>query len=464
LEEEPAGELFLPKMDIRRLKEQVETIREAFGYVDRFRGETFVLKIDDALFDHPFFPILIRDVVLLHRMGIRIVLVPGARKRINEILTQYDITCRTVGGVRVSTAEAMPFIRMAAFDVSNRIMTLLAENGANAVIGNWVRARGIGVVDGVNFGDSGVVAKLKIDTIRNALADNLVPIFPTIGWSLTGKPYNVSSNELASTVSRRLTASKLFFLTEHAGVFADHYKLPFEAPGTEIISQMTVQEAARLVAANASGHDDDVLEMVGLACDACGEGVRRVHLVDGRLEGVLLKEIFSNLGVGTMIHANRLENIRPMRHADIPEALRIMQSQVEKGVLVARSALELEESLQHYVVYEMDDTVHGCGALMPLAARSAELGAIAVDEPYAELGIGKRIVEYLLVRARSLELKRVIALTTRAADWFDHLGFAPGSLDDLPAQKRKLYNHSRNSQILVYSLGRRATARQPRVE
>lgn len=450
-------------MDMQKLKDQVETIREAFGYVDRFRGETFVLKVDDALLGDPFFPGLIRDVVLLHRMGIRIALVPGARKRIDEILTQYGIECRTVRGVRVSTSEAMPFIRMAAFDVSNTIMTLLAENGANAVIGNWVRARGIGVVEGVNFGDSGVVDKLKIDTIRSALDDNLVPIFPNIGWSVTGKPYNVSSNELATTLSRRLSAAKLFFVTTHPGIAASREQTAAAPAETGIISQMTVEEARRVVTSDPSRHDE-VFEMLALARDACDDGVRRVHMVDGRMEGVLLKEIFSNLGVGTMVYANRLDNIRPMRHADIPEVLRIMQPLVEEGVLVPRAAAELEDNLRHYVVYEMDDTVHGCGALVPLSERVAELGAIAVDEPYADLGIGKRIVEYLLGRARSEELRRVIALTTRAADWFAQLGFATGTAEDLPAERRRRYSSQRNSQILVYHLVKRSGARRPRVE
>ena len=128
-------------MNKSRLKEQVEIIRQAFGYIDQFKNEIFVIKIDDVLISNPFFPVFIKDLVLLHKMGIRIILVPGARTRIDDILKTYKIECQSANGIRISPPEAIPLIKMAAFDVSNKIMTMLAENGAQAVIGNWVRLR-----------------------------------------------------------------------------------------------------------------------------------------------------------------------------------------------------------------------------------------------------------------------------------------------------------------------------------
>jgi amino-acid N-acetyltransferase len=180
-------------MDKSKLKEQVETIRQAFGYINQFKGETFVIKLESSLIAHPLFPLLIRDVVLLHRMGINVVLVPGAKDRINEILKKYNIKCRTVKGVRVSPPEAIPLIKMAAFDVTNKVMTILAENGANGVIGNWVRAKSIGVRKGVDFQSSGVVEKVQVDIVNKVIGEGIIPIFPTIGWSAKGKPYNLSS-------------------------------------------------------------------------------------------------------------------------------------------------------------------------------------------------------------------------------------------------------------------------------
>jgi amino-acid N-acetyltransferase len=132
-------------MDKSTLKEQVEIIRQAFGYINQFKGKTFVITIESALVSHPLFPVFIRDLVLLHRMGINIVLVPGARERIDDVLKKYGVKCRTVNGVRISPPDAIPLIKMAAFDVSNKIMTMLTESGAHAAIGNWVKAKSLGV-------------------------------------------------------------------------------------------------------------------------------------------------------------------------------------------------------------------------------------------------------------------------------------------------------------------------------
>ena len=196
---------------------QVETIRTAFGYITRFKDKTFVIKIDSPLIDSPLFPLLIKDIVLLHNMGIKILIIPGARVRIDQVLSMYNISFKTVNNIRITKPEAMPFVKMASFDVSTKVMTLLAENNTNAVIGNWVKARSIGVIDGVDYMDSGLVEKLKIDIIQNALKEGLIPIFPNIGWSAAGKPYNISSNELAFTISRELKAAKLFFITNSGG-------------------------------------------------------------------------------------------------------------------------------------------------------------------------------------------------------------------------------------------------------
>ena len=203
------------------LKEQVEIIRQAFGYIERFKGETFVIRISSELIASPFIPVLLKDLVLLHRMGIRIILVPGARSRIDEVLATYGVACRRLGGIRISPPESIPFIQMAAFDVSNRIMTVLAEFGANAVIGNWVRARSIGVRDGVDYQSAGIVDKLQTDVLVKVLDEGMIPIFPNIGWSARGTPYNLSSNELAATISVLLKASKLFFLTNRRTLSAD---------------------------------------------------------------------------------------------------------------------------------------------------------------------------------------------------------------------------------------------------
>jgi len=437
---------------------QVELIRQAFGYISQFRGKLFVIKIDTDVIMDPLFPVLVSDLALLHRLGILIAIVPGAQSRIDEILTKYRIRWKTVDGVRISTPEAIPFIKMAAFDVSNRIMTLLAENRVDGVIGNWVRARAIGVRDGVDYMESGLVDRIKGDIIRSVLADGMIPIFPNIGWSAGGRPYNISSDELAASLARELLAEKLFFMSTRQGVPAGEYRLPegVEPPRAGSLPRLTAGQARQLLELNAGLPADPVLNMVRLACQACESGVPRVHVVDGALDGVVLKEIFSSEGVGTMIYADEHAGIRAMRREDIPQVLRIMQPSVEKGILVRRTAELLEEHVEDFVVFDVDGLLHACGALHRFSGGAAEVAGIAVDESYASLGIGRRVIEFLLQKARKAGSTRVFALTTQTWDWFEEIGFAPGTVEDLPPERRETYDRKRGARVLVLPLAERA--------
>jgi amino-acid N-acetyltransferase len=444
-------------MEGHKLKEQVELIRQVFQYAHRFQGKTFVFKIDGPVMEQGFFPLLVKDLVLLHRQGIRIVLVPGAKKRIDEVLTRYHIAWRTVEGVRVSTAEAIPFIKMAAFDVANRLMTQLAANDVDGVIGNWVKARSLGVRKGVDYLHTGTVEKVEAEIIRKILQEGLIPIFPNIGWNAMGTPYNISSSELACALGKGLGAEKLFFISDHQGVSGTRYRLPEGVTVSEegLVTHLSVPEAQALLRLNEDRRADELLELVGMACRACADGVDRVHIVNAGIEGVVLKEIFSSRGCGTMIYANQHENVRPMARRDIPEVLRIMQPFIEKEILLSRTEEDLAQRLGQYVVYEVDGIIHACGALHPSQepAGRAEIAAIAVDETYAGLGIGKRILGYLLDWARRLSLRQLYALTTQTADWFLQFGFREGEVGDLPEERRRSYDRQRNSRVLLLDLG-----------
>ena len=463
---------------------QVDLIRQVFAYAHRFRGKTFVIHVDYAAVEAAQITALVQDVVLLHQAGIRIVLVPGARQRIDEVLKLYKVEWRRERGIRIASAAAIPFIKMAAFDVTNRFMTLLSAHNANAVVGNWVRARGIGVVDGVDFEHAGVVERVQLDLLRTTLQQSIIPIFPCIGWSATGKPYNISSRELAFRIAVSLEAEKLFLVSDRMGLTTMDVRVP---PGLDLgaherISRLTVEEARDVLSANGlhSGGEDDLagvptavssadpaqpsgyhegqreqLELLRLAYLAASAGVERVHIVDGAQEGVVLAEVFSDLGVGTMVHANVYQSIRPMRLEDVSKVHRLMVPLADHGVLVARSEEDITARYEDYVVHETDGRIHGCGALHHYANGEAEIAALAVDPRYEELGIGRRIVLYLMQRAREERLPAVFVLTTRTSDWFESIGFVRVKVADLPAEKQKRYDVDRNSIILRYDFSLR---------
>jgi amino-acid N-acetyltransferase len=453
-------------MDTSILKEQVEIIRQAFGYINQFNGKTFVITIESSLVSHALFPVFIRDLVLLHRMGIHIILVPGAKERIDDVLKKYNVKCKSVNGVRISPPDAIPLIKMAAFDVSNKIMTMLTESGAHAAIGNWVKAKSIGVRNGIDYQNSGVVEKVQVDIVKKVLNEGLIPIFPNIGWSAKGKPYNLSSNQLAYSIAVEMNAAKLFFTIDQLGIKADKYKIPKEVyvSSEGIISQLKMAQAGAFLDLNMNNHYDEQLELVSLAYRACKNGVERVHIVDGRVEGMVVKEIFSNRGFGTMIYANQHDNIRSMAIADVPEVLGLMQPAIDEELLIPRTAAELEEKMDDYIVYEVDGTIHGCSALHVFPDKQGEIAGIVVDEMYKNLNIGNRMVSYLIERATAMKLKAVFVLTTQASDWFSQLGFIPAQLESLPKEKQKKYNKKRNSLILRYKLSGHRTKAVLRVE
>jgi amino-acid N-acetyltransferase len=413
-----------------------------------------VFSIGARLVDTPSFPGLIRDLALLAENGIRIVLVPSGGTRIDELLALYSIETRKVDGIRISTSEAMPLIQMAAFDTATRLMNQLARNGVEAVIGNWVRARAYGVRNGVDFQRTGLVDKISVELLERSLEDDFVPILPCIGWSAIGEPYNISSIELATQLAIGLKARKLFFLTE-----GEPLSLMLLEPGREgvtirdgCVSRMTLK------AAEAAASDPDASlgaqdrEMLRQSVAACRGGVERVHFIDGDMEGGVLKEIFSTLGYGIMVHDDPFENIRPMRMEDIPDVLRIMEGWIEQGVLVRRTEADLQRKLADFAVFEADGTVRGCGALHRYGPDKAEIAGIAVDENFGHAGIGRRVVQYLIEEARGLGLSGVFILTTRTADWFQKLGFAPGGVEDLPEERRATYDAARKSRIYTYPL------------
>jgi amino-acid N-acetyltransferase len=445
--------------DFTAKRDETELIREVFVYAHRFQGSVFVFRIGARLMDNPSFTGLVSDLALLHENGIKIILVPSGGARIDELLAIYGIKTERVEGLRISTPEAMPLIEMAAFDTATRLMNQLARNKVEAVVGNWVRARSYGVRGGVDYQATGVVDKINVELIRRSLDDDFVPILPCIGWSAMGEPYNISSIELATELAVGLKARKLFFLTDGELFGEGIGELKGEGVARRAdstldgtLSRLTVQAAERILAGGGEGLDHTERDMLDHSVTACRAGVERVHFLDGGQEGVVIKEVFSTIGSGTMVHADPFENIRPMREEDIPDVLRIMEPLIQQGNLVRRTEEDLQRHRPDYAVFEADSTIRGCGALHRYGPSHAELAALAVDESQKHLGIGQRMVEYLVEEARRLKLEGVFVLTTRTSDWFLSLGFSSATVEELPEERRKTYDKDRKSRIYAMKL------------
>ncbi|HKK64936.1 MAG TPA: amino-acid N-acetyltransferase, partial [Clostridia bacterium] len=193
---------------------ELDIIRESLGYAQRFRGRLFVLYIDLRIIENQFFPVFIKDIATLHQSGIRIVLVPGTREKVNRILEEYKVPQHSYRGLRVTDEAALPFVEMVSFNIANTLMSALAGEGVRSVIGNWVRAKGRGIIDGVDYKYTGVVERIDTQALTTIIDQEVIPIFPPIGWNANGKTYNIAADELSVAVSAQLTAEKLFFVGE----------------------------------------------------------------------------------------------------------------------------------------------------------------------------------------------------------------------------------------------------------
>ena len=427
---------------------KAENVRDVIRYLQKFKNALLVIYLDDKTISSPLFSSHIRDIALLHQAGLKVVLIPGARRRIDEILKNADIKWSVQESVRVTSAEAMPLIKMAAFDVSNTVMTSLAANGITAVIGNWVRARGRGVLNGFDYGTAGEIDKLETEAIRTVLNDGFIPIFPCIGWNAAGHPYNISSMLLAKQVAMNLKADKLFFMMFNEEITADKYMIPegFALSESGNIPAMSLEEVDTFIETNPTA-DSEIKNLLKASQEACRAGVTRVHILDGNLDGVLPCEIFSGLGSGTMIYTGNYGKVRAMEQTDIPSILAIMKPFIETGKLLTRTEAQIADSLEDFIVYEIDGGVHACAALHFYDDGQAEIAAVAVDENYAHMGIGPKLMDSLIEQAMEANAKSIFIMTTQTADWFEQLGFEEDVIDSLPEERRKVWTPNRGSKV-----------------
>ena len=360
----------------------------------------------------------------------------------------------------------MPLIKMAAFDVSNQIMTAFAGEKITAVIGNWVRARGKGVIDGFDYGTIGQIDKLEVESIKTILDNGFIPIFPCIGWSVAGKPYNISSIQLAQQIAIGLQADKLFYLVPDASISKKNFSIPtsigLSPEGT--VPAMNLEELDLFIKSNNHSVNspnsnehlvvsenvsrEKIFSLLKLSKEACSSGVSRAHILNGSQEGCVPCEIFSDLGSGTMIYSNNYGKIREMKRNDIAAVLSVMKPFVDSGILLPRTKQMLQEQFPFYIVYELDGAIRACASLIPYRDGQMEIAGVAVDKTCSHIGIGPKMIEFLVKRAQQMHAKSVFLLTTQTADWFEHLGFVQADIESLPQKRKESWNPKRGSKVL----------------
>lgn len=433
------------------LDDFVAWFREASPYIHAHRDRTFVICFDGAAVDSPDFRHLIHDIALLHSLGARIVVVHGTRTQIDRCQEAHGLPRQIALGMRITDSAAMECVKTACGQIMSDIQALLSMALSNvpyshsrirAVSGNFITARPVGVRQGIDFLHTGEVRNIDRENIEQLLDQGYLVLISPLGYSLTGEAFNLTVEEVASAVAGGLAADKWICLAEN--------DVPRDAAGT-LLHELQVREAQDLVATT----DHECLRrQLHFAIRACHAGVKRVHLLDRRIDGGLLLELFSRDGVGTMISHAPFDHIRRATLQDVGGLLELIAPLEEQGVLARRTREKLEQDIHAFHVLERDHTLIACAALYPYPEqRSAELACVAIHPAYQGEGRGGELLDFMERQARQRGLETLFVLTTQSAHWFRDRGFAPAEKEKLPAQKQAEYNLRRNSQVYAKRIG-----------
>jgi amino-acid N-acetyltransferase len=318
----------------------------------------------------------------------------------------------------------------------------MAHSTVRVISGNFVTARPVGIVDGVDFEHTGVVRKVDVQTIRLALNSGALVLLPPLGFSPTGEAFNLAMEDVACATSVALDADKLIFVTENGGIV--------DRDG-QLMTEITEGQARAILEA---GHlAPDAADYLRYALKACDGGVARAHVVPLSMDGSVLLELFLHDGVGSMVVEETLEALREATLDDVGGILAIIRPLEQDGTLVRRDRALIEREAANFTVIEHDGVIFGCAALYAFPEDDiGELACLAVNPQVQGQGDGERLLKRIEQRARAAGLKRLFVLTTRTAHWFIKRGFTVGSVDDLPGARKNLYNWQRKSQVLLKSL------------
>ena len=438
----------LPVTENASIPPYVHWFRQSSPYINAHRDKTFVIMLEgDALADEHFTD-LVHDLALLNSFGVRLVLVHGARPQIDRALQRLNIRSRFENGVRITDSQALEAVKAAVgivkADIESRLSLGLPDSpmhgaGIRVVSGNFVTAKPMGVLDGIDYQHTGEVRRVDHQAIRDLLQQRNIVLLSSTGYSPAGDVFNLTAEDVALHAAVSLRADKLILLSTDQGICN---------PQGELLRELTCRQLEQCL--------DELpalrRQLSQTAIRAVRQGVPRVHMIAHNVNGALLQELFTREGGGTMITREPYDQLRPARTEDVSGILKLLQPLEEDGTLVKRSRELLETELQRFYVIERDGLITACAALHPYSETDAELACVAVHPDYRGSQRGQRLLQQVADEARRRGFVRLFVLTTRTAHWFVEQGFVPGDVDALPPARRQLYNFQRNSKVFFFAL------------
>lgn len=439
-----------------RKTELVEGFRHSVPYINTHRGKTFVIMLGGEAIEHENFSSIVNDIGLLHSLGIRLVVVYGARPQIDANLAAHHHEPLYHKNIRVTDAKTLELVKQAAgtlqLDITARLSMSLNNTplqGAhiNVVSGNFIIAQPLGVDDGVDYCHSGRIRRIDEDAIHRQLDSGAIVLMGPVAVSVTGDSFNLTSEEIATQLAIKLKAEKMIGFCSSQGVTDDD---------GDIVSELFPNEAqARVEAQEEKGdYNSGTVRFLRGAVKACRSGVRRCHLISYQEDGALLQELFSRDGIGTQIVMESAEQIRRATINDIGGILELIRPLEQQGILVRRSREQLEMEIDKFTIIQRDNTTIACAALYPFPEEKiGEMACVAVHPDYRSSSRGEVLLERIAAQAKQSGLSKLFVLTTRSIHWFQERGFTPVDIDLLPESKKQLYNYQRKSKVLMADLG-----------
>jgi amino-acid N-acetyltransferase len=430
-------------------------LRDVAPYIHSFREKTFVIAFAGELVQEIGLERIIEDIAMLHAMGMRIVLVHGIRPQIEEQLTLRQIKSQFgqghMNGYRITDAAALECVKEAAGELRLDIEaafsrglpnTPMAGSRISVISGNFITAMPFGVVDGVDFIHTGLVRKVDSVSIKLSLDSNKIVLLSPLGFSPTGQAFNLSFEDVAVSTAAALKADKIVFLTPYSGLHDE---------AGDLITELSLAQMQEYITSHPE-IPSGMKALLNLSGKAIKAGVSRVHFLPCNRDGALLEELFTHDGVGMMLASSGIENLREANQDDVGGILQLTMPLEEEGILAARGQDVIERDIDRFSVIEHDRVLFGCAALFPFPNGIGELACLVVDPDVQGSGDGERLLLRIEARAKKEGIKKLFVLTTRTEHWFLKRGFMRSSVDDLPEERKQIYNWDRKSMVLTKNL------------
>jgi amino-acid N-acetyltransferase len=421
-------------------------LRGILKYVPRFQGQTFVIALDGVIVADDNFPNILTDIAVLRSLGIKIIIIHGIGHQLEELSKARNIPITDVQGKGVADAATLDLAIRASSRVTHLIIEGLTQNSLKAALTNAVRAAPLGIIKGVDHQFTGRVDRVDKEFIMQLIASQVVPVVNPIGFDRDGRPLRINSDLLAAELAEALGATKIIYLTPHEGL---------EING-KLQHQISAATLKGILESKPESINEPMRSPAAHAVKAVETGTPRIHLLDGRQMDGLLNEIFSNEGVGTLIHGNEYQQIRQATKRDVRAIYNLTKQAVKREELVHRTQAAIEKNIEQFYVFEIDENIIACVSLVfyPDKPKFAEVGSLYVMPFYHHRGIGKKMVDYACMMAKERGATNVIALSTQAFTFFTSVvGFEEADKEALPDSRLKAYEDSgRNSKVLTKKL------------